>query len=88
MSQLYGGIDLHGNNSVIALLQENDKAVEKPLYRRAGVWLTYLNVERSRLNGDDPTSTTLVPHTSRKGHTSSFCQPPAKIFFSVARDVV
>ncbi|MCZ6876502.1 MAG: transposase, partial [bacterium] len=27
MSQLYGGIDLHGNNSVIALLQENDKVV-------------------------------------------------------------
>jgi len=28
--KLYGGIDLHSNNSVVALLDENDK----PIYRR------------------------------------------------------
>jgi hypothetical protein len=43
MEQLYGGIDLHANNSVIALLQENDKVVfEKRLPNDLNTILSYL----------------------------------------------
>jgi transposase len=52
MEQLYGGIDLHANNSVIALLQENDKVVfEKRLPNDLNTILSHLAPYRDQIVG-------------------------------------
>ncbi len=52
MSQLYGGIDLHANNSVIALLQENDKVVcETRLRNELKTILHHLSPYRDAIAG-------------------------------------
>lgn len=52
MEQLYGGIDLHANNSVIALLQENDKVeFEKRLPNDFNTILSHLAPYRDQIVG-------------------------------------
>ena len=49
--KLYGGIDLHSNNNVIALLGEKDQVVYQ---RRLGNDLSYVLSELAPLQGSDP----------------------------------